>query len=117
MKKIKLYLTCFLIFSFFPYAFAEKGTFLDEVKFIQYLDENTALEQVRNGNLDMYYYRVSSDRLEDLDSRKGLKVYESTGGYFSILINPSDVGEFNPFSIRIRGQRAVVPGDNGHIVG
>ena len=48
----------------------------------------------------MYYYRVSSDRLEDLDSREGLKVYESTGGYFSILVNPSDVGEFNPFSIR-----------------
>ena len=100
MKKIKLYLACFLLFSLFPYAFAEKGTFLDEVKFIQYLDENTALEQVRNGNLDMYYYRVSSDRLEDLDSREGLKVYESTGGYFSILVNPSDVGEFNPFSIR-----------------
>ena len=43
-------------------AFAEKSTFFDSVKFIQYLDENTALEEVRNGNLDVYYYTISSDR-------------------------------------------------------
>ncbi len=29
-------------------SFAEKSTFFDSVKFIQYLDENTALEEVRN---------------------------------------------------------------------
>ena len=46
-------------------VFAEKNVFFDSVKFIQYLDENTALEEVRNGNLDMYYYRISSDRLEN----------------------------------------------------
>ena len=100
LKKITVFLACFLLFSVFPYAFAEKGTFLDEIKFIQYLDENTALEEVRNGNLDLYYYRISSDRLKDADSRDGLQVFESTGGYFSILLNPSDTGEFNPFSIR-----------------
>ncbi len=33
-------------------SMAEKNTFFDSVKFIQYLDENTALEEVRNGNLD-----------------------------------------------------------------
>nr|AIF21827.1 hypothetical protein [uncultured marine thaumarchaeote SAT1000_06_B02] len=37
-------------------SFAEKGTFVDEIKFIQYLDENTALEEVRNGNLDIYFF-------------------------------------------------------------
>ena len=88
------------MFSVFPYAFAEKGTFIDEIKFVQYLDENTALEEVRNGNLDLYYYRISSDRLKDTDSREGLAVFESTGGYFSILLNPTNSGEFNPFSIR-----------------
>ena len=100
MKKIKTFLACFLLFSVFPYAFAEKGTFIDEIKFVQYLDENTALEEVRNGNLDLYYYRISSDRLKDTDSREGLAVFESTGGYFSILLNPTNSGEFNPFSIR-----------------
>ncbi len=86
--------------SIIPTAFAQKGTYVDEIKFIQYLDENTALEEVKNGNLDMYYYRVSSDRLEDSESRDKLKVYESTGGYYSILLNPTDEGPFNPFSIQ-----------------
>ena len=48
----------------------------------------------------MYYYRIASDRLADSDSREGLNVYESTGGYYSILLNPTDEGPFNPFSIR-----------------
>ena len=100
LKKIKIFLACFLLFSVFPSAFAEKGTFLDEIRFVQYLDENTALEEVRNGKLDLYYYRISSDRLKDADSRDGLQIFESTGGYFSILLNPTNSGEFNPFSIR-----------------
>jgi len=100
LKKIKIFLACLLLFSVFPSAFAEKGTFLDEIRFVQYIDENTALEEVRNGNLDLYYYRISSDRLKDSNSRDGLQVFESTGGYFSILLNPTDSGEFNPFSIR-----------------
>ena len=100
LNKIKIFLSCFLLFSIFPSAFAEKGTFVDEIRFVQYLDENTALEEVRNGNLDLYFYRISSDRLKDSDSRENLQVFESTGGYFSLLLNPTDSGEFNPFSIR-----------------
>ena len=79
-------------------SFAEKNTFVDSIKFIQYLDENTALEEVRNGNLDMYYYRISSDRLEDSQAREGLKVFDSTGGSYSLLVNPSESEKFNPFS-------------------
>ena len=54
------------------YSFAEKSTFFESVRFIQYVDENTALEEVRNGNLDIYYDRISADRLENLESRKSL---------------------------------------------
>ncbi|WP_428326691.1 ABC transporter substrate-binding protein [Nitrosopumilus sp.] len=82
------------------YAFAEKNVFFDSVKFIQYLDENTALEEVRNGNLDIYYYRISSDRLENNQAREGLQVFDSTGGSYSILVNPAESEEFNPFSIK-----------------
>jgi len=81
------------------YSFAEKGTFVDEVKFIQYLDENTALEEVRNGNLDIYFFRVSSDRIESDKAREGIQVFESTGGSYSMLVNPSISDNFNPFSI------------------
>ena len=81
-------------------VFAEKNSYFDSVKFIQYLDENTALEEVRNGNLDMYYYRISADRLENSKSREGLNVFDSSGGSYSILVNPADTEKFNPFSIR-----------------
>ena len=81
-------------------VFGEKNVYVDTVKFIQYLDENTALEEVRNGNLDIYYYKISSDRLESLEARKGLQVFESTGGSYSLLINPAKADRFNPFSER-----------------
>jgi peptide/nickel transport system substrate-binding protein len=80
--------------------FAEKNTYVDSIRFIQYLDENTALEEVRNGNLDMYYYRISPDRLENSESRAGLDVFDSSGGSYSILINPAETEKFNPFSIK-----------------
>ena len=75
-----------------------ESAFFDTIRFIQYLDESTALEEVRNGNLDMYYYRISSDRLERQIDRKGLQVFDSTSGSYSILVNPADSDKFNPFS-------------------
>ena len=79
-------------------SFAEKNTFVNSIKFIQYLDENTALEEVKNGNLDLYYYRISPDRLENKQSIEGLKIYDSTGGSYSLLVNPAESEKFNPFS-------------------
>ena len=79
-------------------SFAEKNTFFDSVKFIQYLDENTALEEVRNGNLDAYYYTISPDRIENEQDRRGLQVFDSTGGSYSILVNPANAEEYNPFA-------------------
>ena len=101
---MKLLLCCILVFllgfSSIDLVFAEKGSKVNEIKFIQYLDENTALEEVRNGNLDMYYFRISSDRIESTESREGIQVFESTGGSYSILVNPGVSDEFNPFSIK-----------------
>jgi peptide/nickel transport system substrate-binding protein len=91
-------LALFIVIVMFNESFAEKNTFFDSVKFIQYLDENTALEEVRNGNLDLYYYRISPDRLENHQARTGLQVFDSTGGSYSILVNPAESEEFNPFS-------------------
>jgi len=101
MKFCLVFLATILFLSplMLHYSFAEKGTFVDEVKFIQYLDENTALEEVRNGNLDIYFFRVSSDRIESDKAREGIQVFESTGGSYSMLVNPSVSDKFNPFSI------------------
>jgi peptide/nickel transport system substrate-binding protein len=99
MKKLLVFILALLIATIISSeSFAEKSTFFDSVKFIQYLDENTALEEVRNGNLDVYYYRISSDRLESNQAREGLQVFDSTGGSYSILVNPAESEKFNPFS-------------------
>lgn len=100
---MKLLLVAFLATICFPLALAEKATFVDTIQFVQYLDENTALEEVRNGNLDLYYYRMPSERLEDTKSRQGLQIFQSTGGSYSILVNPAQAEKFNPFSfIQVR---------------
>ena len=99
MKKLLVFILAFSIVTVSgSQVYGEKNTFFDSVKFIQYLDENTALEEVRNGNIDIYYYRVSSDRLENQQTRTGLQVFDSAGGKYSILVNPAESKEFNPFS-------------------
>jgi peptide/nickel transport system substrate-binding protein len=101
MKLLLVFILAITIVSLIcNYSFAEQSTFFDSVKFIQYLDENTALEEVRNGNLDIYYDRISSDRLENQRSREGLEVFDSTGRSYSILVNPAESSEFNPFSVK-----------------
>ena len=100
MQIMKLLFVILLFIISVHVASADKGTFVDEVKFIQYLDENTALEEVRNGNLDLYYYRITSDRIDNAKSREGLQVFDSTGGSYSILLNPAESDKFNPFSIK-----------------
>ncbi len=101
MKKLLVFMLALSIITVtYDEVFAEKNTFFDSIKFIQYLDENTALEEVRNGNLDVYYYTISPDRLETHQLREGLQVFDSTGGSYSILVNPAESEEFNPFSSR-----------------
>jgi peptide/nickel transport system substrate-binding protein len=94
---VKLLLILFLAFSF-GIIYAEKGTYVNEIQFIQYLDESNALEEVKNGNLDMYYSRIPSELLETTESRQNLDVFYVTGGSYSILANPAEGEKFNPFS-------------------
>ncbi|MGB1378527.1 MAG: ABC transporter substrate-binding protein [Nitrosopumilus sp.] len=99
MKKMLVILLALLVIVIsYNEASAEKNTFVNSIKFIQYLDENTALEEVKNGNLDLYYYRISPDRLENKENVEGLQIFDSTGGSYSLLINPSESEKFNPFS-------------------
>ncbi|MEO9276550.1 MAG: ABC transporter substrate-binding protein [Nitrososphaera sp.] len=80
-------------------AFSEKGTYFNQIKFIQYSDDNTALEEVNNGNLGMYFYAIPSDIIDE-KSRQDLKIFESTGTSYSLLVNPAKSDKFNPFSIK-----------------
>lgn len=97
MKLVLIFLLCSFAIGV---GFAEKGTFVDKVQFIQYLEESTALEEVKKGNLDIYYSRVPAELLQDQESLQNLHVFYTTGGSYSILINPAVGEEFNPFSIQ-----------------
>ncbi|MFY9300529.1 MAG: ABC transporter substrate-binding protein [Candidatus Nitrosotenuis sp.] len=77
-------------------AFAEKGTYVDSVQFIQYLDESTAIEEVKKGSLDLYYSRIPSELIQNQDI-ENLQVFYATGGSYSLLLNPAQGKEFNPF--------------------
>ncbi|MDE1815087.1 MAG: ABC transporter substrate-binding protein [Thaumarchaeota archaeon] len=80
-------------------SFGDKGTYVDKVEFTQYSDPNTAIEEVKNGNLDIYYSAVPSSRI-DSQLRQDLNVFQSTGTEYSLLVNPAPSEKFNPFSIR-----------------
>ena len=80
-------------------AFGEKGTYFNKVEFIQYSDDNTAVQEVENGHLDVYYSTIPLDRLDD-QSRQNLKLFQSAGTSYSLLINPAVSDQFNPFSIQ-----------------
>ncbi|HZS73006.1 MAG TPA: ABC transporter substrate-binding protein, partial [Candidatus Nitrosotalea sp.] len=78
----------------------EKGTNFDKVEFIQYSDDNTAVEEVKNGHLDIYYSAIPIDRLDD-QSRQNLNIFQSSGTSYSLLLNPAISNDaFNPFSIQ-----------------
>ncbi|HET7337701.1 MAG TPA: ABC transporter substrate-binding protein, partial [Candidatus Nitrosotalea sp.] len=78
----------------------EKGTNFDKVEFIQYSDDNTAVEEVKNGHLDIYYSAIPIDRLDD-QSKQNLKIFQSSGTSYSLLLNPAVSNDtFNPFSIQ-----------------
>ncbi|MDE1866922.1 MAG: ABC transporter substrate-binding protein [Thaumarchaeota archaeon] len=80
-------------------SFGEKGTYVDKVEFIQYSDANTAIEEVKNGNLDIYYSPIPSSII-DPQLRQDLNIFQSTGTEYSLLVNPAISAKFNPFSIR-----------------
>lgn len=98
MKIVLIFL--FVLFILGPeLAFSEKGTNFNKVEFLQYSDENTAVEEIKNGHLDMYYSTIPLDILDD-QSKQNLNIFQSAGTSYSLLINPATSEQFNPFSIQ-----------------
>jgi peptide/nickel transport system substrate-binding protein len=83
----------------------KKGAYADEVTFIHYLDENVALQDLKDGKIDTYFSNIPLEVVSDTKNDPNLNVYETTGGTEGLLLNPApakstDSGGFNPFSIR-----------------
>jgi peptide/nickel transport system substrate-binding protein len=82
---------------------SEKGAYVDTIRFIQREDENLALEEVRSGSLDEYYFRMPLEAAADAAKDSTLKVYDRTAGSMGVLVNPAPSGDantINPFEFR-----------------
>ena len=81
----------------------EMGAYTDNVRFIQYLDGNTALREIRSGNLDTYYFRIPLETVASISNDSNVKIYEKNAGSFSFLLNPApskNPNILNPFQFK-----------------
>src|SRR5215208_4966480 len=81
----------------------ENYSSIENVRFIHYLDENVAIEEIRSKNLDTYFFRIPLDLVSDIKNDISIKLYEKIGGSFGILLNPSPSSNndtMNPFEFR-----------------
>jgi len=81
----------------------EKGAYTDNLRFIQYLDGNTALQEIKTGNLDTYFFRIPLEKVSSISNDSALKIYEKNAGSFAFLLNPApskDPNVLNPFQFK-----------------
>src|SRR5574338_1339847 len=80
-----------------------KGPYIDEARFILRGDENVALEDVKSGGLDMYFFRIPLESASDAAKDDRISLYPRTAGSIGLLINPApplDGSKLNPFASR-----------------
>src|SRR5881628_516977 len=57
-----------------------KGPNADNIKFIQYSDENIALKATKSGDIDMYLYRLPLELVSEVRKDSALTVYDRDAG-------------------------------------
>ena len=81
----------------------EKGPNIDQARFIQRADENLALEEVKSGSLDMYFFPIPYESANDARNDPRLEVYDTTAGSLGFLVNPAPAADpdiLNPFQFK-----------------
>ena len=81
----------------------QKGAYTDNLRFIQYLDGNTALHDIQAGNLDTYYFRIPLETVASISNNPNVKIYEKNAGSFAFLLNPApskNSNILNPFQFK-----------------
>jgi peptide/nickel transport system substrate-binding protein len=81
----------------------ENGPFIDQARFIHRVDENLALEEVKSGFLDTYFFPIPQEAANSAKNDPRLNVYDKTAGSLGFLVNPAPAGNpnvLNPFQFR-----------------
>jgi peptide/nickel transport system substrate-binding protein len=82
----------------------QRGAFVDTVRFIRYSDQNVALEQVKLGNIAVYYFGIPLEVVSEVRNNPAVQIYDRTAGSIGLLLNPAPVQDnsksINPFQLR-----------------
>jgi peptide/nickel transport system substrate-binding protein len=82
----------------------QRGAFVDTVRFIRYSDQNVALEQIKLGNIAVYYFGIPLEVVSEVRNNPAVQVYDRTAGSIGLLLNPAPVQDnsksINPFQLR-----------------
>jgi peptide/nickel transport system substrate-binding protein len=81
----------------------EKGPYVDQVQFIERQSEDLALQEVRSGELDMYYFKIPLEAADDAKNDQRLNVYDRTAGSMGLFVNPAPAANdnvLNPFQFK-----------------
>jgi peptide/nickel transport system substrate-binding protein len=85
-------------------ADSKKGSFVETVRFTRYPDQNRALEQIKRGNIEIYYFAIPLEVVPEMMSNPSVQIYDRTAGSFGLLFNPAPTNDsgksLNPFQLR-----------------
>ncbi len=104
MSKAAVALSLLLVLSLFPLALAQevKGPAVDRIVFRGLGSQDIAEQEIRAGNIDLFFYNLKSEAARALRARGDLTLIEVPSSLVSIVLNPAPPppGELNPFSMR-----------------
>ena len=87
-----------------PPADPKNGSFVETVRFIRYTDQNRALEEIKQGKIEIYYFAIPLEVVSEMMSNPSVQIYDRTAGSYGLLFNPApsnDSGKsLNPFQIK-----------------
>ena len=52
------------------------SSYINNARFIHYLDENVALEEIKSGNLDTYFFRIPLDLVSDIKNDQNINLFK-----------------------------------------
>jgi peptide/nickel transport system substrate-binding protein len=104
MRGVAAALALLLALSLLPLALAQevKGPAVDRIIFRGLGSQDIAEQEIRAGNIDIFFYNLKSEAARALRARGDLTLVEVPSSTVSIVLNPAPApsGELNPFSMR-----------------
>ncbi|HEY3527454.1 MAG TPA: ABC transporter substrate-binding protein, partial [Nitrososphaeraceae archaeon] len=83
---------------------ADPGSFVETVRFIRYTDQNRALEEIKQGKIEIYYFAIPLEVVSEMMGNPSVQIYDRTAGSFGLLFNPAPYNDssrsLNPFQIK-----------------